>query len=221
VSDGEPAQGWIADEVAAEFGELRLWYTEITAPAPKTTPALKARLRDLSSRFNGGQAVALRTKPIPNAYRVFFRHIGLDPDVERVPVEQLVVRRLTQGGFLPTTLLEDAVTIAVMETSVGIWALDAGTVAPPFGVRAAVEHEPLGRRDERAPWLPSGRLCVADAEGPVAVLFGDVAPGHQVTRETTSAYLFAVQVAGVPAIHVSEALWTVEDIVAGADQIGS
>ena len=30
----------------------------------------------------------LRTRPVPRAYRVFFRHVGLDPDVERTPVEQ-------------------------------------------------------------------------------------------------------------------------------------
>jgi DNA/RNA-binding domain of Phe-tRNA-synthetase-like protein len=214
----ESAQGWIDADVAAEFPELRLWHSEIDAPPePKTTPAVKQRLKDLSSRFRGGQAVELRGKPIPHAYRVFFRHIGLDPDVERVPVEQYVVRRLKDGGFLPQTLIEDAVTIAVMETSVGVWALDADTCGPPFGIRPAVEHEPLGRRNERAPWLPAGRLCVVDDQGPVAILFGDVAPGHGVTKATRRAHLFAIQVAGVPSIHVSEALWTVEDILAGED----
>jgi DNA/RNA-binding domain of Phe-tRNA-synthetase-like protein len=219
VIDDSGAQGWVDAEVAAEFPELRLWHTEIEAPpAPGTTPAVKQRLKALSSRFTGGQALTLRAKPIPYAYRVFYRHIGLDPDVERVPVEQFVVRRLQDGGFLPETLIEDAVTIAVMETAVGIWALDADTCGPPFGIRPAAEHEPLGRRDERAPWLPAGRLCVVDAGGPVAILFGNLAPGHEVTRETRRAHLFAIQVAGVPSIHVSEALWTVQDIVAGADE---
>ena len=58
---------------------------------------------------------------------------------------------------------------------------------------------------------------MADAEGAVAVLFGAVAPGHGVTRATRSAHLFAVQVLGVPDIHVSEALWTVADTLAGAE----
>lgn len=213
--DDAAAQGWIDPDVAAEFPELRLWHVELDAPPdPRSTPALRERLRALSSRFNGAQAIALRSQPIPHAYRVFFRHIGLDPDVDRVPVEQLVLRRLQQGGFLSESLLDDALTIAVMETAVGLWALDADTLRGPLGIRPAVEHERLGRRDERAPWLPAGRLCVVDQDGPVAVLFGDVAPGHGVTRATRRTRLFAIQVAGVPTIHVSEALWLVDDILA-------
>jgi DNA/RNA-binding domain of Phe-tRNA-synthetase-like protein len=220
VIDDDTSQGWIAAEVAQEFPELRLWHTEIETPAPRSTPAMRERLRDLSDRFRGGQAVALRSKPIPHAYRAFYRHIGLDPDVDRVPIEALVVERLKHGGFRSHTLLQDAVTIAVMETSVPVWALDADTVSPPFGIRPAEEHEPLGRRDERAPWLPAGRLCVTDEEGPVAILFGDLAPGHTVTPDTRRAQLFSVQVAGVPSIHISEALWTVADTIAGADLPG-
>jgi hypothetical protein len=54
---------------------------------------------------------------------------------------------------------------------------------------------------------------VADGGGPVAVLFGEPAPGHAASAATEEALLFAVQVAGVPAIHVSEALWIAADIM--------
>ena len=35
----------------------------------------------------------MRTKPIPQAYRAFFRQIGLDPDVDRIPSEEAARRR--------------------------------------------------------------------------------------------------------------------------------
>jgi DNA/RNA-binding domain of Phe-tRNA-synthetase-like protein len=201
--------------VAQEFPALRLWTTKFDGGAAPAPPEIKARLRDLSDGFRGPQAVALRTQPVPHAYRVFCRHIGMDPDRDRVPVEHLAVERLKAGAFRSRSLLDDALTIAIMETGVGIWALDAGTLSGGLEVRQAVEHEPLGRLDDRAPWLPAGRLVVADDAGPVAVLLGDVAPGHGVTPRTRSTTLFALQVAGVPDAHVEEALWIVSDIVNG------
>ena len=191
----DSAQGWVETAVAEEFPELRLWYATVETPGPDSPAEVRERLRDLSNRFRGGQALALRTRPVPHAYRVFFRHIGLDPDVDRIPVEALAVERLRAGGFRSRTLIEDAVTIAVMETSVPVWALDAATVAPPLGIRGAARREPLGRGDA-GPWLPEGRLCVADADGAVAVLFGDLGRAHAVGRRTRQAVVFSVQVAG-------------------------
>ena len=67
-----------------------------------------------------------------------------------------------------------------------------------------------------APWLPAGRLCVADAEGAVAVLFG--APGQASPVATRTAHPCSPSRSrGVPDIHVSEALWTVADTLAGWD----
>jgi DNA/RNA-binding domain of Phe-tRNA-synthetase-like protein len=216
IGDEDANLGWVDPSVAAEFPELRLWWLAIDEVGPARSPgALKERLRDLSDRYRGPQALLIRQQPIPHAYRVFYRHIGLDPDVERVPIEALVVERLRHGGFRSGTALEDAVTVAVMETSVPVWAIDARAARPPLGIRQAADREQLGRRDDRAPWLPGGRLVVTDAEGPVAVLFGDVAPGHAVGQDTHEAVVFSVQVAGVPDIHVSEALWTVADTLEG------
>jgi DNA/RNA-binding domain of Phe-tRNA-synthetase-like protein len=165
----------------------------------------------MSSRLRGAQALALRQQPIPHAYRVFFRQIGMDPDVHRVPIEALVVERLQHGEFRSYSWLQDAVTVAVMETHVPVWALDAGGVDGPLQLRGAHDHEPLGRRDDRAPWLPGGRLVVADDRGALAVLFGDVAPGHLASRDDRDVVLFSVSVAGVPIVSVAEALWTVAD----------
>ncbi len=208
-----PAECLVEADVAAELPGLRLWSLELPSgdgPSPK---ALRHRMREMSSRFTGAQAKALRSKPIPHAYRVFYRHIGLDPDVDRVPVEALVIERLKHGGFRSASILNDALTISLMETGVPTWALDSDTLQGELELRRSAPDEPLGRGDEHGPWLPHGQLVVADLAGPVAVLFGAVARTHAVGRDTIRTRLFSVQVEGVPAIHVSEALWTVADIV--------
>ena len=68
--------------------------------APGRSPEpVRRRLRDLSDRFYGAHAIHMRERPIPWAYRVFFRQIGLDPDRTRTPVEQLALNRLHDGAF--------------------------------------------------------------------------------------------------------------------------
>jgi DNA/RNA-binding domain of Phe-tRNA-synthetase-like protein len=208
------AAGWVDPEVAAEFPELRLHLLTLRARPGRSPHELRERLRVLSDRFRGAQAVALRQRPVPWAYRVFFRHIGLDPDEHRTPVEALALERLKAGGFRSRSLLDDALTVAVMETGVPVWALDAERVEGRLGIRPAVRGERLGT-GEYASDIRAGRLLVADDAGPVGVLFGALAPGRGVGRETTRMLLFSVQVAGVPDIHVEEGLWTAADILTG------
>jgi DNA/RNA-binding domain of Phe-tRNA-synthetase-like protein len=199
-------------ELAREWPGLRLatmTFGFVPGPSP---PELRDRLRLLSDRIRGPQAIAMRRQPIPHAYRVFFRHIGLEPDEHRIPVEALVLERMQHGGFKSRNLLDDAITIAVMETSVPVWALDAARLQGGLELRGAERGERLGREPE-APGVPAGRLVVADAAGPLAILFGELAPGHGVTPVSRELALFSVAVPGVPPIHVEEALWTVWDIV--------
>jgi DNA/RNA-binding domain of Phe-tRNA-synthetase-like protein len=210
----QPSAGWIAPELADEFPELALWSVTLEARSGRSPEPVRERLRALSDRIRGPQALALRQQPVPWAYRVFHRHIGLDPDVQRTPVEAIAVERLLKGGLRSESLLEDALTIAVMETGVPLWGLDADRLEGELGLRGAVAGESLGRGEE-AVALVAGRLVVADSAGPVAVLFGDMAPDLRVRRQSTRMTLFTVQVAGVPTIHVEEALWTAADIIAG------
>jgi DNA/RNA-binding domain of Phe-tRNA-synthetase-like protein len=203
---------FIDAEVAAEFPELRLHERTLAARARPAGRELRERLRALSDRFRGPQVLALRQQPVPWAYRVFFRHIGLDPDEQRTPVEALALERLKTGGFRSRTTLDDAITIAVMETGVPVWAFDADRVQGELGLRPAARGERLGD-GEYAPDIPAGRLVLADDAGPAAVLFGPLAEGRGVGKDTGSITLLALQVAGVPDIHVEEALWTVEDIL--------
>ena len=212
MSEPPLVEGEVAAELAREWPGLRLAsMTFPFAPGP-SPPELKQRLRLLSDRFRGPQAIALRQQPIPQAYRIFFRHIGLDPDEHHTPVEALALERLKSGGFPSRSVLDDALTLAVMETGVPVWALDAARVEGELGLRAARRGEQLGA-GEYASDIPAGRLVVADEAGPVGVLFGALAPGRGVGPGTKRMTLLALQVAAVPDIHVEEALWTVSDIL--------
>jgi DNA/RNA-binding domain of Phe-tRNA-synthetase-like protein len=205
VTEDEPLvrPGLVAPAVAAEHPGLRLAWTEVAAAPGPTPPELRDRLRAMADRMGGAQALALRTREVPQAYRVFFRHVGLDPDVVRTPAEAAALRRLELGGLPPQNLVDDALTVAVLETGVGVWAFDAARLVGALGVRQAVEGERL----------PAGRLVIADETGPLAVLFEPPAQHAAVTRATRRIALAAVAVPNVPDLYVQEALWTAWDIL--------
>jgi DNA/RNA-binding domain of Phe-tRNA-synthetase-like protein len=176
---------------------------------------VREHLGVLSTRFRGGDALALRQRPVPHAYRVAFRHVGLDPDVVRTPIEAAAIERLVQGGFVSRGLLDDALTIALVETGVPLWALDADAVHGELQLRLARDGERLGEAPEAVP-LPEGQIVVADARAPLASLFGEPAPDHAPGRATTRLLLYALRVDGVDLLHVEEALWQCAETLASA-----
>ena len=124
---------------------------------------VRRRLRDLSDRFYGAQAIHLRERPIPWAYRVFFRQIGLDPDRTRTPVEQLALDRLHDGGFKSHGLPADALTIATVETGVALRAFDADRLDG----RLCIRDSAPGRVAAGPPGeLAQGTLTIADERAP-------------------------------------------------------
>lgn len=212
-------RGWCDPEVQQELPGLGLMCSSVDVGPGRTlsgrsTAAVLARLRELSNRWRGARAVNVRQEAIPAAYRVFFRHIGLDPDITRTPIEAAVLERMLEGGFLSEGLLADVLTIALIDTGVPVWALDADTIGGPLGIRLSGAEERLGR-GEHAPSLGAGRLVVADSSGAVALLFGDPAESHAPSGSTQRLALFAVQVAGVPALHVEETLWSCRSALGG------
>jgi DNA/RNA-binding domain of Phe-tRNA-synthetase-like protein len=204
-----PAEGFVDPRVRDEFPGLRLhWITREVRRAP-SPPSLQRQLRELSSRYRGSGVVALRTKPIPHAYRAFFRQIGLDPDVDRIPSEEVAVSRLMHGGFRSVGLIEDACLVALVETGVAVWALDAdGVDAGGLGIRATSGGD---RSDSLA--VEPGTLVVADAATIHALLFAEPLHGHGIGSRTERVMLFALAVDGVPAIHVEEALWICAELL--------
>jgi DNA/RNA-binding domain of Phe-tRNA-synthetase-like protein len=206
--DDSPAllTGFIAPDVAAEFPGLRLRYVSVSQAVRPSPPSVVTRLKQLSNRYRGASVVAMRTKAVPRAFRSFFRQIGLDPDVTRIPSEQVAVDRLLHGGFRSTDLISDACLVALIETGVPVWALDADVVDEGgLGIRTVVDRDPGCRRDDLA--LVAGSLVVADASTVHGILFSDPPPGHRVGSRTARVMLFAVAVDGVPEIHIEEALW--------------
>jgi DNA/RNA-binding domain of Phe-tRNA-synthetase-like protein len=203
--DLHAAAGWIEPRLHEEFPRLGLDWVTVSARPGHSPRELKGRLRDLSNRFHGQTVVAIRQQPVGHAYRVFFREIGLDPDITRPPLEHAALGRLRYGQFVSRDLLADAMLVAVVETGVGVWALDADLVdAGGLGIRVTIAGDRLGLHGSH---LRAGRLVIADAARVHAILFGEVAPGHAPTAETRRVMLFTVRVEGVPQIHIEEALW--------------
>ncbi|MBV9418096.1 MAG: hypothetical protein JO363_24140, partial [Solirubrobacterales bacterium] len=205
------ARGSVAPELSAEFPGLRLHWTALDARVRRSSAATRGRLGALSDRYLGARVVAMRTQPIPRAYRTFFRQVGLDPDAARIPSEEVAVRRLVRGRFESQDTVQDALLIALVETGVPVWALDARAVeVGSLGIRIAAVGDRLGSAADGA-LLPAGQLVVADAASVHATLFGPPAPDHAPGSRTRRIVLFAVGVDGVPAIHVEEALWVSTD----------
>jgi DNA/RNA-binding domain of Phe-tRNA-synthetase-like protein len=202
--------GPVAPELRDEFPGLALRYVVLERGSGRSSKGVKQRLRLMSDRFSGGDAINLRHRPIPWAYRVFFRHIGLDPDHTRTPVEQLALERMKHGGFRSQNLLDDALTIAVMESGVAMRAFDADRVAGTVGLRGSAPGEGL---EGRPGALPPGTLVIADEARPIALLFGATGSGRGVGPRTRHTMLLAVQVKGVPDIAVEEALWLAEEVM--------
>jgi DNA/RNA-binding domain of Phe-tRNA-synthetase-like protein len=199
-----PEPGWIDAELAEEFPGLSIVSTALDTTTGRSPEALKERLRTLSDRIAGAQAIQLRQQPIPWAYRVFFRHIGLDPDTTRTPVEQLIFERIHDGRFKSRNRIDDALTIAMVEVGVALRAFDADRVDGRVGLRLSEQREPF---EGRASPLPDGTIVVADENRALGILFDRTAEGRGVTKGTSRVLLVAIGVRGVPDIALEEALW--------------
>ena len=199
-----PEPGWIEPGLAEEFPGLSISSTVLEARAGRSPEPLRERLRSLSDRIAGAQAIQLRQQPIPWAYRVFFRHIGLDPDTTRTPIEQLIFDRIHDGAFKSQNRVDDALTIAIVEVGVALRAFDADCVDGRIGLRLSEEGEGF---EGRVTPLPEGTIVVADEKRPLGIIFDRTAKGRGVGRGTKRVLLVAIGVRGVPDIALEEALW--------------
>ena len=118
---------------------------------------------------------------------------------------------MKRGGFRSTNLLDDALTIATIESGVALRAFDADRVEGEPGIRPSAPGEQLeGRPGE----LPHGTLVIADAVRPISLLFGALAAGRGVSPRSSRTLLCAIGVKGVPAIALEEALWLAAGVLA-------
>lgn len=216
----EASAGWCADEVEEELPGLSVSFVTVDLP-PSSQPLsaspqpLRERLAALADRFNGTKAIALRREPVTSAYRVFFRHIGIDPDSSLTPIEAAVRERLIDGGFLSRSLLVDTLLVSLLDTSVPVWAMEAEAVQGSLGIRLSDAGEPFGRERE-ALHLEAGRLVIADASAALALLFDEPAIPCRVKGRSKRVLLYALQVPGVSTICVEEALWICRSTLAAS-----
>jgi DNA/RNA-binding domain of Phe-tRNA-synthetase-like protein len=209
----ESRPGPVSAELRDEFPGLALRHLLVERGSGRSPAAVKERLRELSNRFTGAQAITLRQKPIPWAYRVFFRHIGLDPDRTLTPVEEVALERMKRGQFRSQNLLDDALTISISETGVALRAFDADQVTGEPGLRGSEPGEALAGRPGE---LPPGTLVVADERRPLALLFGATGERIGVHPKTKRTLLTAIQVKGVSDVVAEEALWVAATVMRSA-----
>ena len=180
---------------SALAGVALAWTVAEAAPG-SSPPELKKRLRALADRIGGAQALALRHRDVVHAYRVFFRQIGVDPDERPTPIEAIVLRRMQEGALRSRGSVDDAITVATLETGVPLCALDADRLLGDLGVEATAPP------------------VIADGEGPVAILFEPAGPRAAPSAATRRVALAAVGVPGISRLSVEEALWTAWDTLA-------
>ncbi len=209
----ELVEGWIEAELVEEFPQLGVVHAPLVARPGRSPVEVKDRLRQLANRYTGGHVIHMRQDAVPWAYRVFARQVGIDPDSDRTPVEAIALERLRHGGFKSQNLVDDALTIAIAETGVPVFALDADRVEGEPGLRLSRP----GERLSAARLLSERQIVVADDARPVALVLGEVSPAAGVTPETDRMILCALGVKGVPPIAVEEALWTAAEVMVGAD----
>jgi DNA/RNA-binding domain of Phe-tRNA-synthetase-like protein len=203
----EPVRQGVDPLLEEELPGLRLWALRVRASPGPSHPGLAAQLALLSDRVTGATAMALRERPVPRAYRAFFRQVGLDPDRDRTPIEQAMLDRLQHGGFRSRGLVEDALLIALVETGVPVWALDGDAIDGELVLR-------LAREDDAG--VVAGRMVIVEGANVVGELFGPPAADARVHAGTQRMRLVAVAVGDVPELSVHEALHGARSRLTGA-----
>jgi len=194
-------EGAVASELAAEFPGLRLVYCEARAPeGQRSSSDVRERLRLLADRQAGAQAVHLREREIPSAYRVFLRQVGVDPDRDPSPVERLMLERMREGSLRSEGPVSDALRIAVAETEVAMLALDRAVVDGELQLRLSGEGEKTALGESP---LEGGTIVLADRSRALVEPFGQ----PTVPEGCSRCLIVAIGVVGVPAPALSEGLW--------------
>ena len=201
------AEAKIESQIRNEFPELGMSYVSVNVGIGSNRRVAE-RLKKLSERIGGAQAMELRRQPVPLAYRTFFHHIGLDPDQKKTPIEETVINRLFIGGLERSWPVQDAITLAITDTEAAVWAYDGDAVIGDLSIRLAGESERIGSAQ-----VSAGTILVSDEARPLSVLFGRDAESVTASRQSKSVVACALRVAGVPQTVVEEALWIFQEAV--------
>jgi DNA/RNA-binding domain of Phe-tRNA-synthetase-like protein len=173
-------------------------------------------MRELASRIGGARVIQARQDTVPWSYRVLWRRLGVDPDVDRTPIEALMVGRLEHGGLPSRGMPTDAIVVATLETGVPIVVVDAAKVAGKPGLRPATAGEALGGPEAA---LRAGEVVYADEQAPLARFDGQLAVDREVDDDTTAMTVCALAAAAVSQIEIEEALWIAAGMLQAAGRV--
>ena len=123
---------------------------------------LRQRLRYLSDRVHGEQVAepcAASRSPPPTASSS--ARSGSTRDQYRPPGEAAMLERLRAGRFRSRNIVDDALTVAVVETGVAVRAFDADRVQGELGL-ADLAAGRAARRGPEGLELPEGTIVIAD-----------------------------------------------------------
>lgn len=210
-------EGWVDERLAAELPGVGVMWTRVEARVARTPRPIRDRMRELAGRYTGAKVVQSRQDEIPWAYRVLWRKLGVDPDVDRTPIERLMLERLEAGGLPSHGMPADAAILATLETGVPVCVFDADAIEGRLGLRPATAGEALG--GEGGPSLRAGEVVYADERRPIARLTGGAAPSCAPTDRTTAMLVCVLAAATVPQMTLDEALWTASDLLLAAGRL--
>lgn len=211
--------GWIAPDLAEEHPGLDLFsWTTATAWPSRKSPWAKDWLARLSTRVDGPAVLGAHREEAPGAHRRFLQRIGRDPAEDRSPQEAAYHARIKHGGFPVRGAPHDVLLIALLETGVPIWAVDADGLQGGLGLRRSLAGE-LGDPDEGPDVPPDARRepVVVDDAGVVAEVCRPPRAAHRATKKTARTTFFCVRVPGLSDLRVDEAVWMVRSLSVRAD----
>lgn len=93
AADGALHEFAVTHALRDDFPELRAWCVWLDVSSRVSQRSMSGRLADLDDRNRTAPVGGFRTHPLTAAYRSFVRQIGLDPDVDRTPLDEA-----TPGG---------------------------------------------------------------------------------------------------------------------------
>jgi DNA/RNA-binding domain of Phe-tRNA-synthetase-like protein len=174
----------LRSEIDAEAVALELYELEVTAPREDFELEVKRTLQAARSGDTG---------PVDRA-RELYRRFGVDPTRVR-PSSEALLRRLKKGEPLPriNSLVDVANAMSVqLQVPVGLYDLDK-VKGDELVLRLGAEGETyVGIGKERV--NVAGRICVADADGPIGNPSADSARTMITTDTERAAWIYFLPV---------------------------
>ena len=209
---GEPTPGVVDAVLRAELGGIELWTTTVTL-ARGAGDAGRDRLDRLSGSLHAAERIRERAGRLAHpAYPAFERQLGLDPAAPPTELERQAREVVVTGRLVPVDPWHDVRLAILAEIGVPLGALDARRTRGPWALRPTAGGERWGGRGTS---VPDGEVVVADADGPVAPVVGDVPRSLEAGKRTRAAVLYAVGVPGMSGLEVSEAVWRAARYLSG------